>query len=1331
MTKIIFTFISGFIALTCLSQNNRLGKNFEALNDIFGTRSFVENKGQFDKRLKTAEKILYALDNGSEKIYFTPSGLIYELKEHKHLDKEELEEMESENRPQNKQSETYFVKMNWINTNFNKTEVIASGQQKYYITYGTSELNSNTFKKITYKNVYEDIDIEYTIPETKAYGIKYNVIIHPGGDPKQIKILYSGDIKKIKAQKSGEVIINTLINEPIIVHQPYAYTYGQQEVTTSFKLSGDTIGFALKNGYDKNKTLIIDPWVTSLTNLVINNAAYDVDYDFSGNTYIYGGEYQYKVAKYDSNGSLLWTFSGSIFSVAWLTWSSEPNDYAGNFCVDKYTGKIFIGQGVNVTGSQIVRLNSAGNYDNFISAATPNYQEVWDMSINCYTGYVFTLGGGHNSNLSAAIISNLNMNLTFATFQPSNLDPRQDIASHCIDDNGNVFVIYSTNSNLVLNNKICRVNSTFNGNIWTQPTTFSVMVEAGNKLTYGGSGANNSNGLNCLAVNSSYLYYYDGYNLAAYSLATGTLIMNVTLAGGSVNEKSGIAVDDCNNLYLGGIGQVLVYKFTGSSFNALTSIAVGGTLTNTYVYDIKLNKSSKTLYVCGSGFAGNYSAINSATCMATSQACVNSYPVNYVLCSGGTVTLTPSNYLNLSYPTYSILPGPVSNSNGTFIVSPNSTTTYTTFVSGTYTNNVIVTLTSLSTVSVISSPVSVLSPSFQIITCTNTAIPIVTSQITPTVNVQHLWVAPQGGMFYDQNYVSSYFLGAPGIYTHCAINDVNGCASCQTFTVSSGAGFPTFNVQSPQNFTLGCESKSLATMNIINGQTSPPGGAILYSFLSPGFTATPVFSGLSNTTTSAPGSWTLIVKDSVGLCESKIQISVLQNTFSPLLDTLIVPRNILDCGHPIVTLDAWSNNPNTSYNWSFPGTPGNTWGNTLTVNANTSGFTSTLVANFTLTVTDNNNSCVTKTIVPILQNLFPPHAAFSLSTPALTCLTKSITLTNLSATGIPSSSGFPNSYGVIASIWLGPSPQENADSVSTYIGYVPGTYTLIARDLANGCTSSTTRVIADGAIYPVINSPTPPNPFVLPCGSSSVTIAPNLNPNQSFVYLWTSPSNTIATGPPNELNLLTSGIGTYTIKVTDTSNGCTSDGTVQVVSDTLKAAFEANPEAGYAELQVVFTNNSSSHSGTQNIITTWSFGNGSSLTTSLTSTSPIVTYSQPGNYSVTIFVIKGTCLDTKTMNISVDIPSSLEIPNIFTPNNDGVNDLFFLETRGLEKIDVTIYDRWGAKVYELVTGKGNIFWDGKNQHGKELADGVYFYVLNAKGMDGKNFVRKGNITLVR
>ncbi|WP_317899541.1 DUF7948 domain-containing protein [Aurantibacillus circumpalustris] len=625
---------------------------------------------------------------------------------------------------------------------------------------------------------------------------------------------------------------------------------------------------------------------------------------------------------------------------------------------------------------------------------------------------------------------------------------------------------------------------------------------------------------------------------------------------------------------------------------------------------------------------------------------------------------------------------------------------------------------------------SSINPPFQNITCSVTSVITVTAAGNPSVNTSHYWISPTGGTLTMNNNPAYFLPGTPGTYTHVLVNDANGCSVSKTFTVASNSGFPTFSVSSPQNFTLGCSSKSTAIINIVNAQTTPvPGGPVSYTILGPP-TNTIYVPGTSSTyTVSTPGTWTIITKDNTNLCESKVQVSVLQNVFSPAVSA-IIPVTRLTCYTPSMVIVGTSTTQNTSFIWNFPGVPNSLLGSSLTVFGNTLQTTNTLVANYTLTVTDDNNTCKSSTIIPIEQNFFPPKVLIS-GGEYISCNTLSVTLTNQSSTTIPPVFGIPN-LPVIGYVWTGPSPQEEKQLVSTYVGFVTGTYTMVAKDLNNGCLSVGTKSIDDFRDYPEITRTAIPD--TIDCGSKGKTISPDIiGSNKDLVYNWIAvPGATISS--PGSKNLIVTSSGQYNIIITNTVNGCITSGLLEVVDGTLQAGLSADKVSGYAPLEVNFTNTSNSSdflTGKNNIASYWNFGNGTSQSGITQMTMAPVRYTQAGSYIVTLFANKGDCRDSASIRITVDIPSELVIPNIFTPNGDGNNDLFFIKASNLNKIDMLIVDRWGTVVYELSSETGNIEWDGKNQQGKESAEGVYLYTLKANGKDGQSFNKNGSITLIR
>ncbi|MBL7932597.1 MAG: hypothetical protein JNL60_11885, partial [Bacteroidia bacterium] len=319
-------------------------------------------------------------------------------------------------------------------------------------------------------------------------------------------------------------------------------------------------------------------------------------------------------------------------------------------------------------------------------------------------------------------------------------------------------------------------------------------------------------------------------------------------------------------------------------------------------------------------------------------------------------------------------------------------------------------------------PTSNANPLFQNITCANAAAANVTlTSVSNTVNITQMLISPSSsgsGTFVSTSPTVAAPVTSPGEYNYCVRNDENGCMTCKTITITTSDAFPSFNLLSPDNFTLGCTTKSVATINIINGQGGS-GGVVNYTLMPPNTTTqTPTFTSSTTYTVNTPGTYTAIVEDDISHCQTRTAISILSNTFTPNR-AVNMERQILDCWHPSVTLVGTSTTTGVGYTWTFPFAPGSKNKDSLTVNTLSASPNTSVVGVFTLTVENLVSTCKSQTILTVFQNLYQPIAKIT-GTNAVTCKVPTITLVNQSSTSIPPNT-FPNTS-PITGLWMGPSP---------------------------------------------------------------------------------------------------------------------------------------------------------------------------------------------------------------------------------------------------------------------------------------------------------------------
>jgi gliding motility-associated-like protein len=144
---------------------------------------------------------------------------------------------------------------------------------------------------------------------------------------------------------------------------------------------------------------------------------------------------------------------------------------------------------------------------------------------------------------------------------------------------------------------------------------------------------------------------------------------------------------------------------------------------------------------------------------------------------------------------------------------------------------------------------------------------------------------------------------------------------------------------------------------------------------------------------------------------------------------------------------------------------------------------------------------------------------------------------------------------------------------------------------------------------------------------------------------------------------------------------------------------------------------------------TWDFGDGAS---GFGGTTISHQYEIPGTYTAWAKFTDGSGEEhSQPIIIIVEADDFLKnfIPNVFTPNGDGTNEVFTIKSDQLSSVDVSIYDRRGRQIARFTDP--DIGWDGLIEGGTQAEQGTYFYVIYAQGTDGQTHNYKGTLKLIR
>ncbi len=539
------------------------------------------------------------------------------------------------------------------------------------------------------------------------------------------------------------------------------------------------------------------------------------------------------------------------------------------------------------------------------------------------------------------------------------------------------------------------------------------------------------------------------------------------------------------------------------------------------------------------------------------------------------------------------------------------------------------------------------------------------------------WTSPATGTISNTG-ISNPSVGGNGVFTVTATNSVNGCISALgTVSITADANTPTFTL-SASVATVSCSDPApgvslTTTVTGVTYQWSPAPA-------SGGNTANPTF--------TASGNYTCVITNTVNNCSTNLpQVAVNVNTASPALT--ITPSVSITCLFSTVTITSTAIPSSSTYSWTGPGITGSTTGSSITANA--AGI-------YTLVATDPVNGCTTMSVSSVGTNTTLPTLTATASSTIINCSLGSTTLT---ANGSSSTS------------WITPTGPAANPLVVT----VAGDYTATVTDAVNGCKTDTVVTIVNDVLQPDANAGAA---TVIPCSSNSVTLLGTSTTTDAVTYNWSGPNaESIISGGNTSMPIVAS-TGVYTLTVTNAGSGCSQTATVNVSQGNVTAAFTPDTTMGEAPLTVNFTNGSSGAT-----TYSWDFGNGSVSTSTNTNT----VFDTEGTYTVVLIASSSLCSDTTQRVITVENGFTIEIPNVFSPNNDGANDVFKIKTTGVKSAEGSIYNRWGQLLYSWDVL--NASWDGKASNGENCPDATYFYIIKVIDKKDKEHMAPGYVLIVR
>ncbi len=584
-----------------------------------------------------------------------------------------------------------------------------------------------------------------------------------------------------------------------------------------------------------------------------------------------------------------------------------------------------------------------------------------------------------------------------------------------------------------------------------------------------------------------------------------------------------------------------------------------------------------------------------------------------------------------------------------------------------------------------------------VLTCAVQEFDLDASASTNTGNLLYTWTSPDGTILAGATGLSPT-IGAPGGYELMIVNEDNGCADMAATQVQQDTVSPIVMITTPD--TLDCQATTIG----LDAAGSSSGATFTISWTTD---VGEISSGANtlNPMIEAPGNYSLQITNEENGCSSDAAITVAQDDEVPVI--AIADAEMLTCILQAMSLDAAGSSSGTQFmpNWT-------TFDGQIQEGANTLSPVITEPGTYTLTIINSDNLCEESAAITVLQDVVPPVANAGVDF-TLPCFNPTTTLD-----GSQSSQGGQFAYQWSA---LNGTILQGDQGLSPSIDGA-GSFELLITNNDNGCTASD-QVEVDEDVPEATSSVVEPLCFGDP---GTIVVEQAQGGTQPYVYS-VNGGESFQTTPI--FNALPAGV--YDLVVQDV-NGCEfieeltleqPDSLTVVITEPEVTIQLGESHAIFAQVNVPVD---------ELVSITWEQDGSLDCDDCLT---PIAKPDETSVYRVTVRNENG-CSDQAILRLFVEKSRPVYIPTAFSPDGDGINDLFMVFARlgTVEEVEsLEVFNRWGEGVFSVFNFQANdptAGWDGVFR-GRTLNPGVFAYVARVKFVDGETEVLKGEVILVR